>query len=419
MTVSRDYVAVSADAHLETPPDLWAARLPQDLRDRGPRVVRLSDGGDGWALGDGEPLPLGLQVTGGQRYDQFVARGRTYTEDLPGTGGAAQRLAEQDLDGVDAEVLFSSVIATSLHRMEDPELIRQSVRAYNDWLSEYCAEAPERLFGIALIPTSGIADAVAELERLEGRTGIRGVQLLRFPAGGQYATVGDEPFWAGAEAQGRTIVAHHNFGGEEGGRFTPSPGTQEEKALTIEGGADLASFAWLLTCDLPVPTLPILTIEQLFLGGVLDVHPGLRFHFAETGIGWLPYWLEQMDDRYARHRRWSKVDLPRLPTQYVRDHFTFSFQEDHAGVALRHAIGVDNICWANDFPHSVSDWPFSRETRARQFQGLPDDERRRIEALNICTQLRVITPAEREAMAAGARPVADPEPVLARGARRI
>lgn len=162
-----------------------------------------------------------------------------------------------------------------------------------------------------------------------------------------------------------------------------------------------------------------MTIEQLFLGGVLDAYPGLRFHFAETGIGWIPYWLEQMDDRYARHRRWSKVELPRLPSQYVRDHCTFSFQEDHAGVALRHAIGVDNVCWANDFPHSVSDWPFSRETRARQFHGLPKSERRRIEALNICTQLSVITPAERDALAQAAAPVDDPTDVAARGARRI
>jgi len=115
----------------------------------------------------------------------------------------------------------------------------------------------------------------------------------------------------------------------------------------------------------------------------------------------LPYWLEQMEDRFDRHRFWANVELPRRPLQYFRDHFTFSFQEDHAGVALRHSIGIDNICWANDFPHSVGDWPWSNEVRARQFNGLPIDEVRKIQGLNIAAQLGVITPAEKAELAAG------------------
>src|SRR5487761_653473 len=183
----------------------------------------------------------------------------------------------------------------------------------------------------------------------------------------------DDEFWAVANDVGLAIIAHHNFGGDDKAKSHPMAGMKEQ-ALEIAGGADLAMFAWLLTCDLPMPTLPILTVEQLFLSGTLDRFPNLRFHFAETGIGWLPYWLEQMEDRFDRHRFWANVDLPRRPIEYVRKHFTFSFQEDHAGVALRHSIGIDNICWANDFPHSVGDWPWSAEVRARHcaLGGAPD-----------------------------------------------
>jgi predicted TIM-barrel fold metal-dependent hydrolase len=412
------YNVISADAHLETPPDQWSDRLPKELRDAAPRVVQLPGGGDGVVVGDAEAAPLGLQLTGGQKYSEFVTKGRSFADRLPGTGDPAQRVSEQIEDGTDAEVLFCAVVATALRKIKDPVVLREIAKAYNSWLSDYCSHAPERLLGIALVPPTDVGDAVAEVERVAGRPGIRGVQLLSFPNGGDWATYGDEPFWELLNDINLPVVAHHNFGGEDRGKSHPLPGQASEKPLAIEGAVDLSTFAWLLTCDLPMPTIPILTIEQLFLGGVLDRFPNLRFHFAETGIGWLPYWLEQMDDRYMRHRFWAGVNLPRSPSEYVRAHFTFSFQEDHAGVALRHSIGIDNICWASDFPHSVSDWPHSRETRQRLFKDVPDEERRKIEALNIATQLGLVSRDEKEKLAREPRTEPVPE-VAARGARRL
>lgn len=414
------YNVISADAHIEAPPSEWTDRLPASMRDEAPTVVTVEGGGDGVKIGDAEPAPLGLQVTGGQRYSEFRTSGRRFADGLPGTGGPEQRVAEQIEDGTDAEVLFSAVVASALRKIKNDAVLREIAKGYNEWLSEYCSVAPDRLLGVALIPPTDAADAVAELEHTAGLPGIRGVQLLSFPNGGAWATYGDEPFWKAASELGVPIIAHHNFGGEDRGRAHPLPGQKgAEKPLAIEGAVDLATFAWLLTCDLPMPTIPILTIEQLFLGGVLDRHPKLRFHFAETGIGWLPYWLEQMDDRYARHRHWAEVGpLPRQPSEYVRDHFTFSFQEDHVGVAMRHAIGIDNICWASDFPHSVSDWPFSRETRERQFKGVPDQDRRKMEALNIAAQLGLITKEEKEAQSLEPITSTATDDVPPRGSRR-
>lgn len=416
--MARDYEAVSADSHLEAPPDLWSSRLPDKYRDRAPHVVQLEDGGDGWAMGDAEPVPLGLQVTGGQKYTEFTERGRSYAEGLPGTGAAESRVNEQDLDGIDAEVLFSSVVATGLKRVgDDPELANAIVRTYNGWIDEYCSYDRDRLWGIGIIPFTGIDDAVAALEQLAGLDNVRGGMLLQFPSGKAVLSPEDEPFWEAAESLRVPLIAHHNFGGGEKQQH-PLPGLRREKAMDVDGGMDLGMFAWLLTCDLPIPTLPIVTLLQLMLSGTLDQHPKLRFHFAETGIGWLPYWLEQVEDRFDRHRFWGKVSLPRRPVQYINDHFTFSFQEDLAGVRLRDMIGVDNICWASDFPHSVSDWPHSREVLARIMKDVPNEERRKIQALNIAEQLYIITPEEKAKLAA--QPLQpDPAEVPARGARRI
>lgn len=413
-----DYEVVSADSHIEAPPTRWTGRLPVALRERAPKVVEMPDGGQGCAVGD-ETVSLGLVVTGGLTYDQFRKKGLRFDDSPPGTGEPAQRIAEQDRDGVDGEVLFSTVIATMFTKVkDDPELVEGCVRAYNDWLSEFCSHDTDRLFGVALLPFTGCRPAIDELERVAGKPGIRGVHLLEFPSGGAYLSKEDDEFWSVANDVGLAIIAHHNFGGDEKAKSHPMVGMKEQ-ALEIAGGADLAMFAWLLTCDLPIPTLPILTIQQLFLSGTLDRFPNLRFHFAETGIGWLPYWLEQMEDRFDRHRFWAGVQLPRRPLDYVRKHFTFSFQEDHAGVALRHSIGVDNICWANDFPHSVSDWPWSADVRARQFAGVPDDEVRRMQGLNIVAQLGVISASEKEELAR--RPLRRPLDTTppGRGERRI
>lgn len=415
------YNVISADAHIECSPELWVRRMPKALRDQAPQVVRLPEGGDAVSIAGGPPAPLGLQLTGGQKFSEFVTKGRTFAEKLPGSGDAAQRIKEQDQDGTDGELLFAAVVATSLRQIKNPLALKEIAKAYNAWLSEeYCSCAPERLLGVGVIPPTNAKDAVEELERIATLPGIVGAQLLSFPNGGDWATYGDEPFWAAANELGVPIVTHHNFGGEGKAKSHPMPGQGGDKALAIEGGIDLAQFAWLLTCDLPLPTLPILTIEQLFLGGVLDRYPKLRLHFAETGIGWLPYWLEQIDDRYERHRHWAKVRLNKLPTEYVRQHVTFSFQEDHAGIALRHSIGLDNICWASDFPHSVSDWPYSREVRERQFKGLPDDERRKIEGLNLVAHLGLISREEKERQAREPRPQTNVEllKIAGRGERR-
>ena len=416
--MAMKYNRISADGHIECPPTAWVERMPKNLREFAPKVVRLPDGGDGVQIGNHEPAPLGLQLTGGQKYTEYVTRGLRFEDNPPGTGDPAQRIKEMDQDGVDAEVLYTAVVGTALTKIKDPVVLKEIARAYNSWVSEYCSYNKDRLLGCAVIPPTNTQDAIEELERAAKLPAMRMLQLLTFPNGGSWGTVGDEPFWARANELGWTVTGHHNFGGEDKAKSHPLPGQQGDKPLQMEGAVDLSMFAWLLTCDLPIPTLPILTIEQLFLGGVLDRNPKLRFLFAESGIGWVPYWMEQIDDRFERHRHWAKVKLPKKPTDYIREHIYFAFQEDHAGVALRHSIGINNICWASDFPHSVGDWPFSRETCERNFKGIPESDRRRMEALNGAFISGLITKEERERQANEQRSSVPLLKVPDRGARR-
>jgi predicted TIM-barrel fold metal-dependent hydrolase len=124
---------------------------------------------------------------------------------------------------------------------------------------------------------------------------------------------------------------------------------------------------------------PSINVMQLIFNGVFDRFPTLQIYFAETQIGWLPMWLQEVDDSFRR-RKWTNelYGLPKLertPSEYIRDHFMWGFLNDPFGVRQRHEIGLHKIMWASDFPHSKTDWPHSQETINSSFRGVPDDER--------------------------------------------
>lgn len=113
----------------------------------------------------------------------------------PGTGDARQRLREQDEDGIDAEVLYPPVfIGKLIEAISDRAACRAMVRAYNDFLAEYCAAAPDRLIGTAVMPVTGLDDALAELRRCRG-LGLRATSLSMFPNGGGAPKPEDDRFW--------------------------------------------------------------------------------------------------------------------------------------------------------------------------------------------------------------------------------
>jgi predicted TIM-barrel fold metal-dependent hydrolase len=378
----REYRYISGDSHLEIPP-YWTERVPVQYRDWSPQLVRLEDGTDAWFVNGkqvGEANAFDLY--GGKGRDVWRPIGQTY-DTTPGTGQPDQRVREQDIDGIDAEVLFPAQVAgpNMWRRIENPDAYRAVVRAYNDWLAlDYCAYAPDRLMGVGILPASGVDDAIDEMEHC-AKLGLKIVQLTTFPSAAGYPTPEDDKFWQASLDLQMPVSVHVELR-REGPYFRypiepprlkprldqPTGGVVGQTARFARAGG-LNAVQW--------------TLDHLF-----DRFPSLHIYLAENSIGWVPFFLKMADIRYGRHRWWSEADLgwkplDKMPSEIIREHFYWGFQEDPIGVELRRHIGVERVCWGTDFPHQESEWPHSMGVAERNFAGVPEDERVKMVAGNI------------------------------------
>jgi predicted TIM-barrel fold metal-dependent hydrolase len=367
---------ISADSHIIEPPDLWEKWLDREFRSRAPKLVKDEEGGDAWLYNDGgAPAPLGLvTVTRDRPREELRWSGARYATINQGNFDGSARVGEMLEDGVVAEVIYPPQ-RTMRHFMlgTEPEFHVAGIQAYNNWLQkDFCAKAPERLVGIAQMPGTGIEDALAEMRRCHDM-GMRGVVLSAWPSGHQNLSQADDPFFAEAEKLGLPISIHINLAARA--KVPAKPRTAiEEKASRGEGtgGRQVSTLS-----GAGLDSMPLL-VGEIVLTGVHDRFPTLKFVSVEAGTGWVPYFVEQMDDRYERNRHWAKVKLDRKPSEYIVPNWRFTFVIDRYGVTNRHAIGVDSMMWSTDYPHHGCDWPNSRRTVGEMFKDVPAAERRAI-----------------------------------------
>jgi predicted TIM-barrel fold metal-dependent hydrolase len=365
---------ISADSHVVESPDLWEKWLPKEHLPKAPKRVKDAEGGDAWQYRPGTPpVPLGLVTTYlGRTYDKFKWTGAKYGEVNAGAWHGATRVKEQDTDGVSAEVLYPSQ-RTMRHFMldDDPAFHKAGIEAYNNWMAkEFMSADPKRLIGLAQMPNLGPEAMVGEMRRAKSM-GMRGVILSSWPSGATSLSKEDDVFWAEAERLGMPLSIHLSVASKaappQGGQV--STGMTQATGLLTSGQKTVAGYA-----NAGLDTMPLIIAETI-VSGMFDRFPRLKFISVEAGAGWIPYFLEQLDDRYWRNRNWAEVELKMLPSDYFRRNWSATFVLDFYGVKNRHAAGVRNIMWSTDYPHHICDWPYSRRNVEAMFAGVADDER--------------------------------------------
>ena len=379
--MARKYRVISGDSHVEVDSKHWAHRVPQHHRQRMPRLLRMATGGDAWVI-EGRPArEPALDLYGGKGRENWGPTGQTY-ESTAGTGSGEQRVREQERGGIDGEVMFPSQQggANLWRYITDDEPYKAVVRGYNDWLAEeYCSVAPDRLIGLGVLPMTNLDDCIAEMEHC-AKLGLSGVVLGTFPSNKGYPTPEDDKFWAASLDLKMPITAHIEFNreGERAGSLLKFP-NEDRRRLGGSGIAEQVSRYY---------RAGGLNVVQLVLDGLFERFPNLKVFFAETQAGWIPFFMKQADIRYQRHVHWAQEiqgfkPLKALPTEYMREHIYWGFQEDATAIEMRHHMRADRIIWATDFPHQESDWPEDGALLDRIFEGCDEEDRYKISCGNV------------------------------------
>jgi predicted TIM-barrel fold metal-dependent hydrolase len=351
----------SCDDHLDlraVPPDLWEQRLSARDAERGPRVVER-DGQRAWVCED-RVLGGSGNPPGGGALKALNAIGRAgIDDDGYRAGQAALRLQDMDRDGLQASVVYGPLsLGLPVH---DPGLQRACYAAWNDWaVEEFNAADPDRLCALAFLPSTGPEDAAAELRRC-AEIGHRGaiIDVFEIDAGDRAW----DPLWATAEDTGLPVSIHIKDGTSSGLSYRV-------------GKWQSAAFA---------TVLPLQLDEHLAIflfGGALERHPGLTLVLAESGVGWLPYFLARADMEW-RALKDTLDDAPKVaPSELFRTQVMATFEEDALGTELIPLLGADRCMWASDYPHTDSTFPNSLTVIDETLGALPVEDVRRLTVTN-------------------------------------
>jgi len=307
-------------------------------------------------------------------FDKFRWYGVTYEEARKGCYNGEARLADMDIDGVDAEILFPPQ-RTMSHFLgdDDDDFVLAGVEAYNNFLfEEFCAPDPKRLIGLAQIPSLGIDNAVDSLRKAKAR-GAKGVLISNWPSGGGSLSSDDDPFWAAAVDEGIPVSVHINI-------ISRAQRSKSRKAAVAQGNQlynmkSEATRAKAIGGMSHVFAMATGAITDMIFTGVFERFPELQVCWIETGVGWIAHFLECLDDRWWRNRVWGDLPLREPPSFYWYRNNAATFIVDRTGIDVRNRVGVENMMWSSDYPHHGNDWPYSRKVIEEMMGGIAEEEK--------------------------------------------
>lgn len=365
-----DLILVSVDDHLVEPPDMFDGRIPAKYADQAPKVERLEDGSDVWTF-NGSIIPnIGLNAVAGRPMEEYGVEPTAFDEMRPGCFDIHERIKDMNAGGLLASMNFPSFPGFSgrlFAACADKDLALAVVQAYNDWhIEEWCGAYPGRMIPMAL-PVLWDAELAAKEVRRVAKKGVHSITFTENPATLGYDSFHNpswDPLWKAAVDENVVISIHLGSSGQLAVTASDAP---IDVMMTLQP-MNICSAA-----------------ADLLWSRVFKEFPDIRFALSEGGTGWIPYFLDRLDRTYEMHHRWTGQDFGgRLPSEVFRQHFLTCFIADPVGIQLRHMIGIDNIAWECDYPHSDSSWPEAPEELAQVAADVPEDELNKITFENAC-----------------------------------
>jgi predicted TIM-barrel fold metal-dependent hydrolase len=283
------------------------------------------------------------------------------------------RLADLETQGVVAEVLFpnglpfAGSLFDDVDLTADPVLAREAVVAYNRWLADFCAEAPERRAGMAVVTFDDVDQALEDITWAREH-GLRGIMMPALNPGGTFFFDPKlDPIWAACQDLELPVNQH---GGAGLPKYQP------------------LGFAALFTIGIESSFFAGRSMWQLIVGGVLERFPRLQYVLTETLVDWVPGMLRYMDGLVI-NSDWMAfaqfigrdATMTRLPSEYwATNCHAAASPPARVDFDKRYDLGVDTLMFGVDYPHFETIWPLTKETvqATLGYLEVTEDELRRI-----------------------------------------
>ena len=345
-TLFDRFRVIDIDTHLTEPPDVWTDRLASKWGDRIPHVRRV-DGTDLWFAGD---TPIGMPGAYSMAgHDGTPPDFRKNYDEIPASMyDAKARLAFMDEEKIWAQVLYPNVGgfgSANFRRLDETELVYDCVRAYNDFLRDFCSTDPRRLVPVMAMPFWDLEASVQEIERCAG-LGYKAVLMCNVPEAHGQPVLRDrhwDPIWAAAQDAGMNVSFHIGGG--------------DLSALM----QDDAEIGW-KTNFARVSVLAFMDnarcLSEIIFGGICHRFPRLKMVSVESGAGWIPFVLEAMDWQWKNggvSREHPEYDL--LPSEYFQRQIYASFWFEEKGIAEALRLLPNNMLYETDYPHPTCQAP--------------------------------------------------------------
>jgi len=367
-----DMILVSVDDHVVEPPEMYKNHLSGKPLETAPRFV-TKNGVDFWVYGERVIPNIGLNAVAGRPPEEYGVEPTSLSGMRKGCWDVHERINDMDVNGILGSVNFpthAGLDGSLFMAHPDKKEALAHLRAYNDWhVDEYCAAYPGRLIPMGILPLWDVPAMVEEIGRL-AKKGCHAIAFNDNPTKRKLPSIHDgywEPVWKAIADNDIFINLHIGSGNQPVHPSLQSP---------IE--------VW--TTVFPM-AIAIGASDWLHLEATRKYN--LRVALTEGGIGWVPYLLERSDFTHWRHHAWTHSDFGgKKPSEVFSEHFFTCFVDDQFGLENLDRIGVDNIFYECDYPHSDSVWPESPEILWPSISKLPKEVIDKITHLNAMREYR-------------------------------
>ena len=350
----EDMILVSVDDHIIEPANVFANHMPRQYADRAPKLVYDAERNlQLWSWEGGvtatpficavvtlPPMEWGYDPT-------------TLAEMRPGCWDVNQRVRDMDANGILASMNFASfpgAVGTFFAGADDKDFAYTTLQAYNDWyIDEWCGSHPGRFIPCPL-PAIWDPELAAKEVRRVARKGAKAISFSEAPETFGYPSIhtGEWDVFFKACVDEGVVVAIH---------IASSNMSQGANPMASLGG-DGPPIE--VTSTLPCWN-SLDCAANLLWSKSLVKFPDLKIALSEGGTSWIPGFLDRME-RQFHLQKWAQSDLGGLtPTEMFRKHFLACFISDPSGLLLRDRIGIKNIAYEVDYPHSDCSFPGSPE----------------------------------------------------------